>query len=254
VAGHRATARRPHPRSQHFLRSRALAADIVAGAGLSSSDLVLEIGAGTGRLTAELAAAARRVIAVELDPRLASLLRHRWTNVEVVNADATTLTLPVEPFRVVANLPFARTTDILHRLLDDPGTPLARADLIVEWDVAVKRALPWPSSVNGVIWGAAYEFAAERRIPSISFEPRPAADAGLLVIRRRRRELVPRGRHSAYRQFVATGFRHGVRSVATARALRTVASETAFARDLDAHEWAALFAASSRAARAEGRS
>ena len=72
------------------------------------SDLVLDVGAGTGRLTAELARAARRVVAIELDPRLADALRGRWPNVDVVCDDATAVTLPQVPFRVVANLPFAR--------------------------------------------------------------------------------------------------------------------------------------------------
>jgi alkanesulfonate monooxygenase SsuD/methylene tetrahydromethanopterin reductase-like flavin-dependent oxidoreductase (luciferase family) len=46
---------------------------------------------------------------------------------------------------VIANLPFHRTADLLHLLLDDPTTPLTRADLVVEWGVAFKRAVPWPS-------------------------------------------------------------------------------------------------------------
>ena len=142
MAGRRAPARPPRPRSRHFLRSRSLAAAIVAGADLDASELVVDIGAGTGRLTAELARVARRVVAIELDPQLAAGLRGRWSNVSVVEGDARTVALPDEPFRVVANIPFAHTSDLLHRLLDDPRLPLLRADLIVEWGVAVKRGLP----------------------------------------------------------------------------------------------------------------
>jgi 23S rRNA (adenine-N6)-dimethyltransferase len=150
-------ARRPGgARSQHFLRTQALAAELVREAEIGPRDVVLDLGAGSGRLTAELALVAQHVVAVELDPRWAGCLQGRWENVRVLEADAAMVELPGEPFRVVANLPFDRTTAILRHLLDDPRVPLERADLIVEWGVAVKRALPWPSTVNGVPWGAWY--------------------------------------------------------------------------------------------------
>jgi 23S rRNA (adenine-N6)-dimethyltransferase len=223
---------------QHFLRSSALAAELVRDAGVSADDLVLDLGAGSGRLTAPLASRARRVVAVELDPRWADALRGRWPNVDVVEGDATRVPLPDEPFRVVANVPFDRTTEILRRLLDDPRTPLARADLVVEWGVALKRASPWPSTLNGVLWGAWYSFALARRLPAAAFDPPPRVDAGVLVIERRPLPLVDESAWRDYRGFVASGFRHGLHSVAPARTLRRHAARAA--RDLDAHQWAAL--------------
>jgi 23S rRNA (adenine-N6)-dimethyltransferase len=237
-------ARRPgRPRSQHFLRSSALAAELVRDAALGCDDLILDLGAGSGRLTAELARVARRVVAVELDPGLASRLRGRWANVEVVEGDAATVPLPREPFRVVANLPFDATTAILRHLLDDPSVPLVRADVIVEWGVAVKRALPWPSTVNDVLWGAWYSTSLARRLPRNAFDPPPTVDAGVLVIERRADPLVPEAQCQRYRGFVAGGFRRP-RSVVRGSP-----------RDLDAHEWAALFSRSrSSAARANRNS
>jgi 23S rRNA (adenine-N6)-dimethyltransferase len=226
VAGRRAPARPPLPRSRHFLRSRSLAAAIVAGADVRSSDLVVDIGAGSGRLTVELARVARQVVAIELDPRLADGLRGRWPNVQVVTGDALETTLPDEPFRVVANIPFAHTSELLHRLLDDPRLPLVRADLIVEWGVAVKRGLPVPSSVSGILWGAFHELRVERKLPASAFEPPPSCDAGVLVATRRARPLIPPGELPAYRRFVADAFRRG----------RRIGG--ALPRDLDAHQWA----------------
>ena len=133
------------------------------------------------------------MLAVELDGKRAATLRGRWPNVEVIEGDAARIRLPREPFRVVANPPFDRTTDLLRMLLDDPRTALVRADLIVEWGVAVKRGLPWPSTLNDVVWGAFYETSVERRLPRIAFEPPPAVDAGLLVFTRRATPLVPLG-------------------------------------------------------------
>jgi len=208
-------------------------------------DLVLDLGAGGGRLTAELARAAGRVVAVELDPHWAAKLHGRWPNVDVACADAAGVTLPREPFRVVANVPFARTTAILRHLLDDPRTPLERADVIVEWAVAVKRATPWPSTANDAMWGAWYETTLVRRLPRHAFDPPPSIDAGVLSISRRVRPLVPEREWRRYRAFVATGFRRGTRALAPARELRRLGLAGAAPRDLDAYHWSALFRATS---------
>jgi 23S rRNA (adenine-N6)-dimethyltransferase len=218
--------------SQHFLRTR-FAAELVREAELSNGDLVVDLGAGTGRLTAELARASRCVVAVELDPQLAARLRGRWENVAVLEADAREVALPREPFRVVANLPFHGTSEILRHLLDDPRVPLVRADLVVQWGVAVKRALPWPSTVNGVVWGAWYSARVARRLPRTAFQPAPGVDAAVLVFERRPHPLVPSDRAGDYRRFVARCFRRG------RRGLRVEP------RQLDPHEWARLFAARS---------
>jgi 23S rRNA (adenine-N6)-dimethyltransferase len=242
VSERRARTARPlgRPRSRHFLRPR-VAAELVRAAGLTGDELVLDLGAGSGRLTAELARAARHVLAVELDAGLAARLRGRWPNVDVVVADARLVELPREPFRVVANLPFAGANEILRRLFDDPRVPLVRADLVVEWGAAVKRGLPWPSSVNGVVWGAWYAASVSRRLPRSAFVPPPSVDAGVLVFERRAQPLVPLERALEYRRFVAAGFRRGGR-------------RHALPRDLDAHQWAELFLSRARPSAARARS
>jgi 23S rRNA (adenine-N6)-dimethyltransferase len=227
VAVRRSARARRAARSQHFLRSDALASAIVREAGIGPGDLVLDLGAGSGRLTGALARSARRVIVFELDPRWSAELRGRWPNVEVVQADAALAELPREPFSVVANLPFDRTTAIMRHLLDDPCVPLRRADVIVEWGVAVKRCLPWPSTVNDVLWGAWYRFALLRRLHPGAFDPSPGVAAGVVAIERRVVSLVDEQRWRAYRAFVAGGFRRGVGRVPP--------------RELDAHRWADIF-------------
>jgi 23S rRNA (adenine-N6)-dimethyltransferase len=238
-------ARRPgSARSQHFLRTQAFAAELVRETGVGRGDFVLDLGAGSGRLTAELAGSADRVLAVELDSHWAERLRGRWENVRVVAADAAAVELPREPFRVVANLPFDRTTAILRHLLDDPRVPLERADVIVEWSVAVKRALPWPSTLNDVLWGAWYSSAVTRRLPRSSFDPPPSVDAGMLLLERRPMPLVPPESAESYRRFVAAGFRHGLRAVVPPQLLRRLGLSRGQPRELDAHAWAELFSRS----------
>ena len=251
MAGKRARSARDARRralSQNFLRSRRLADELVRDAEIEPRDLVVEIGAGGGLLTDVLARRAQRVVAIEVDPALARALRDRWRNVDVVEADALTLPLPAEPFKVVANLPFHRTNDALRHLFDDPCVPLVRADLVIAWGAALKRSSVWPSTMLGAYWGAWYAFGTTRRLPAALFVPRPSVDAAVLAVTRRAQPLVPRAEWRSYRSFVSSGFRQGLRSLVPARRFGAIADALAFPRDaaprdLDAHQWAALFEA-----------
>jgi 23S rRNA (adenine-N6)-dimethyltransferase len=175
------------PRSQHFLASARLAAEIVTAAGVSKDDLVLEFGAGYGRLTEQLAARASRVIAVELDTRLAARLANRFSgrpNVTVVQADALTIPLPRRSFRVVSNPPFHLTSALLHRLLDDPEVPLLRADLVLGWGMAIRLTGVFGGTRGSERWQPRYEFLLIRQLPARVFDPPPESDAALVSIRR----------------------------------------------------------------------
>ena len=183
MAGRRRSGARPPADSQHFLRDPRLAAQLVREAGVGSRDLVVDIGAGSGRLTAELSRTARRVLAIEQDRRWAAQLDGRWPNVRVLEADVLAIALPREDFTVVANLPFDKTTAILHKLFDDPASCLVRADLVVEWGVATQlgSAVAEPREEHRLgldVRDRRHATAAPRRV-----RPRAA--------RRCRRRLVP---------------------------------------------------------------
>jgi 23S rRNA (adenine-N6)-dimethyltransferase len=231
-------------RGQHFLRSSALAAELVRAAGIGPGDLVYDLGAGTGVLTRALATTGARVVAVELDPALATVLRSRFER--VVQHDILSTPLPRKPFRVVANLPFCDGTAILRRLLD-PVVPLVSADVIVEWGLAAKRTSVWPSTQLSVEWGAWFELSLVRRLSRSCFVPPPSVDAALLRARRRDEPLVRPGEVHGYRRFLETGFRGGLRAVLSPRQIKRAALELGFQhsaspRDLDARQWAALYA------------
>ena len=234
--------RQSRARGQHFLRSSALAADLVRAAGVRPGELVVDVGAGTGVLTSALARVGADVIAVELDPVLAGRLRGRFAR--VIEGDARHVALPREPYRVVANLPFDGATAILRRLLDDPN--VVTADVILQWEVAAKRAAVWPSTALGVLWGVSFELALVRRLPREAFAPPPAVDAGVLRAVRRPEPLVPASEQRRYARFVETGFRRGLREITSPPTVKRLARDLGFparARpcDLDATAWAALY-------------
>jgi 23S rRNA (adenine-N6)-dimethyltransferase len=147
------------------------ARNIVAAAGIRRGDLVLDVGAGTGVLTAELVAAGAYVIAIELHPERLAHLRARFgSDVRVVRADANDLRLPRRPFRVVANPPFSATSTLLSRLVH-PGSRLVRADLVVQ-DHAARR------------WAGPHAPAAKRW--QQTYRPRSAVECRVMPSVRRR--------------------------------------------------------------------
>jgi 23S rRNA (adenine-N6)-dimethyltransferase len=212
------------PSGRHLLRSSGLARAIVADAGIEAGDLVVDIGAGSGMLTRALLDAGARVVAVEPDRGFGAKLRR--LPVAVVQCEAASFRWPEEPFRVVANLPFAHAAEICRRLFD-PSIRLRSADLIVEWDLAAKRARLWPSTAQTVLWSAWYELAVVRRLEPSDFVPPPSVAAGVLRARRREVPLIRPEDGARYERFVRQGFNRS----------RT-------ARERDPHRWAQAFLSS----------
>jgi 23S rRNA (adenine-N6)-dimethyltransferase len=246
----------PRPNGRHFLRSRAIAAELVQQAGIGRSDHVFEIGAGSGRLTQALAERARLVTAVELDSQLAQGLRSSFGRnraIEVVEGDALDVTLPTRPYRAFGNIPFGITTPILRRLLDDPAGPLQRADLLMQFEAARKRAAASPSTLLSLGWQPWWEFTLARRIGRLAFEPPPSVDAGLLVITPRACALIVARDRAAYLALLRRAFdraswpvRRSLRGTLPPRTWKRLARERGIAidatpRDLDVFDWVAVW-------------
>ena len=153
------------------------AARIVAEAGIRPGELVLDIGAGEGALTAPLIDAGARVVAVELHPGRAARLRQQFPQATLVQADAASLRLPSRPFRVVANPPYGITARLLAVLLA-PGTRLVAADLVLQRAVVRKYAAGQKPRIRG------FRMHAGLALPRRAFRPPPRADSSVLVVRR----------------------------------------------------------------------
>jgi 23S rRNA (adenine-N6)-dimethyltransferase len=178
------SAARPAHWGWHQLVEQA-ARRLVDAAHINRGDLVLDIGAGSGALTAPLVRAGARVIAVELHPGRARQLRHRFADdrVKVVQADATDLRLPRQPFRIVANPPFAITTTLIKRLLA-PGSRLVTADLVVPRHVAARWTGERAPGVNR--WRSDFVVVVAARLPCSAFRPPPRREPLVLRFEARR--------------------------------------------------------------------
>lgn len=156
---------------------------LVGLAGIEPGDLVLDVGAGTGAITAELVRAGARVVAVELHPRRAATLRTRFAGlpVVVVQVDASALRLPARPFKVVANPPFGISTALLRQLTRS-RSHLDQAALVLPAWAAVRWAAG--RGVGGITSRSRFTFELGPRLPSRSFTPAPSVDARTLLIRR----------------------------------------------------------------------
>lgn len=213
-------------------------------------DLVVDVGAGSGMLSAALLRAGARVHAIEPDRKLAARLRRTCPDAVVAEVEASAEQWPQQPFRVVANLPFSSATEICRALLSDPLVPLLSADLIVQWDAALKRARLWPSTMLGVLWGAWYELSVLRRIAPAAFAPVPSVAAAVLRAERRAEPLVPVARASAYESFLARAYRSSsMPREARGRASDLGVDPRAEPRDLDARTWASIWQETSASSR-----
>lgn len=176
-------------RGQHLLVDAAVLERIVAAAGIAPGDPVLEIGPGTGVLTERLLAAGAEVTALELDTRMAALLRERFADdprFRLVEGDALAmleagerrgapLHLPAG-FSVVANLPYQITTPLLWALVgpDVPAARLPRALTVMVQREVAERMLgrPRPSLLSLLV--STYGPAAKvRDVPAGAFLPPP---------------------------------------------------------------------------------
>jgi len=179
---------------QNFVVDAGTVSRITALADLGPDDVVLEVGPGFGSLTLPLLAAARRVIAVEVDRALAAELPvtvaarapQLTGRLEVVTADAARVgQLPGEPPTVlVANLPYNVSVPVvLHILATVPS--LARGLVMVQAEVADRMCAPPGSRTYGVPSAKLAWFATARKSGSVGravFWPVPRVDSGLVSL------------------------------------------------------------------------
>ena len=179
---------RPNKRlGQNFLVDRSVLSAIVSELERDRPDEILEIGAGLGTVTRELARIASRVVAVELDQRLTQILRRTvggLENVEIVCQNFLKFDLShasgAGPFHVVGNIPYRITSPILKHLVGHRRS-ISRALLLAQTDVVEKiAASPGPGGIPlGILVQAYCDVSIIRRVGKRCFLPAPTVDSTL---------------------------------------------------------------------------
>ncbi len=196
---------------QNFLKDFQVVKKIIEAADLNSSDIVLEIGPGTGVLTEELAKKAGRVIAVEIDENLANLLRDKFknsSNIDIVNENILDLqiqssnfkfqtkskaqnpknihnscyTIPDTKYKIVANLPYYITSPIIRMFLESENPP-SEMILMVQKEVA-ERIVANPGKMSILAVSVQY-YAKPELLFTVSrkyFYPIPEVDSAVIRI------------------------------------------------------------------------
>ena len=173
-------------RGQNFLVDKGIQRRIAAAATLPPDAVVVEIGAGTGSLTEALLPHVARIVAIEIEPELATGLRTRFeTNpsVNVLHADALSLNLTdlgLSQYHVVANLPFSAGTRLVIDLLGAEKPP-ASMTVLLQRDV-VERICARPDTMR-LLSVIVQSLARPERlfdVPPGAFRPRPKVTSTLV--------------------------------------------------------------------------
>lgn len=177
---------------QNFLVDGNILRILIEQADLRPDESVLEIGPGLGMLTVELAARARRVVAIEKDPRLCQYLRSQLDGIELIEGDAVEVLERTDfqieaPWKVVSNLPYNISTPILERLVERKDKPRAMI-LTVQREVAHRLAATARHKDYGALtvftqlW---YHVTIAHIISPRCFFPAPKVDSAIVVLERR---------------------------------------------------------------------
>jgi len=175
---------------QHFLVDEQVLKRLISAAELTANDTVVEVGPGLGILTRELAKKSGRVIAIEVDTRLASVLKETLAllpNVDIINADVLAsdpgaLLAKETPYKVVANLPYYIASAVLRHFLEASIKPRLMV-VTVQKEVA-QTIVAQPGKMR--LLSVSVQFYGHPTIvyyvPARSFYPPPKVSSAILRI------------------------------------------------------------------------
>jgi len=198
---------------QNFLVDHAVLRQIVDAAELEPTDQVLEVGAGTGVLTRELARVAHRVVAVELEQDMLKLLgktTQDYTNIEIIARNLLYLD-PLEVFgqeryKLVANLPYYITAPTFRHFLESANPPRFLV-VMVQYEVA-QRIVAEPGDLS--LLGVSIQFYGQPRIitrvPALAFYPAPKVDSAILRVDVHEQVPLMPGERDGFFRVVQAGF------------------------------------------------
>jgi 23S rRNA (adenine-N6)-dimethyltransferase len=197
--------------SQNFLRDSRLIESLILHSGITRADTVLEIGAGKGSITRELARHCQHVIAVEKDPELLALLAQTigdLPNVELIPGNILHVDLPAYPYKVFANIPYSLTAAIVSKLTSPPRSPLT-THLVVQTEAAHKYLGLPRESMYALFLKPWFRVSIAHYFNRRDFSPVPSVDSVLLRLDKRETPLLSPTAQTLYRDFIVWCFVHG---------------------------------------------
>ncbi|NBS41968.1 ribosomal RNA small subunit methyltransferase A [bacterium] len=239
---------------QNFLVDGSVVRKIVEAAGIVPGEAVLEIGPGTGVLTEALVAAGAKVTAVEADHDLVAPLTEKFGDkIDLIEGDvlslSDSLTLRLSDYKLVANIPYNITSDILNRFLTAAHPP-SRMVLMVQREVADRiAAVPPDMSLLSVVCQLYADVSKVTNVPRGAFRPSPNVDSAVVRLDPKPSEhaenvirLAKVGFSSRRKQLHGNLAGPGVASSASAKAALVALGlpETARAENLSVHNWIEL--------------
>jgi 16S rRNA (adenine1518-N6/adenine1519-N6)-dimethyltransferase len=195
---------------QHWLNDKKSLDAMLLAAEVGPEDIILEIGPGQGSLTKLLVKQASAVIAVEVDRDLASQLPERVQagNLEVINENILEFDLSTMPpdYKVVANIPYYLSNNLLRVLCGSANPPLKMA-LLVQKEVAERLAAePGQMSLLSVSVQLHYRPELKELVPARLFEPPPKVDSQIVSLTLRPQPLFKNLDEKLFFQIVKAGF------------------------------------------------
>ena len=204
---------------QNFIVNPSVCPRMAEESGIDENSGVIEIGAGIGVLTAELAKRAKKVVVIELDTKLLPILDETlkdFDNIEIINQDVlkTDLAAIIEekfqgmPVYVCANLPYYITSPVIMSLLES-RLPLKAITVMVQREAAQRLCAPVGSRLSGAVTVAVDYYADAKKLFDVSagsFMPAPKVDSSVIRMDIRPEPQNPVGNEKLFFRMVHAAF------------------------------------------------
>ncbi|EKE04240.1 MAG: Ribosomal RNA small subunit methyltransferase A [uncultured bacterium] len=207
---------------QNFLVDSRIIQRIIAEANLSKDETVLEIGAGLGFVTEELAKTVNKVIAIEIDPdAIKELTSLPYSNIEIIDRDILKVDISElvdKPVKIIANIPYYITSPILVHLLGEIDQNnyknreyISEIILMVQYEVAKRIVATEKSSSKeyGLLSILANYWADTElicKVPASSFYPAPKVDSALIKLKVRQEPIIQVSNPKLFRRVIQGAF------------------------------------------------
>lgn len=201
---------------QNFLINQSVIENIIEAAEISESDCILEVGPGRGALTNIIAERTKKLVVVEFDHALAEMLSSKFidnSSVEVVDADILKVNLDnllggYNNWKVVANLPYNISTEVLFKFLDSKNL-FSRLVLMLQKEVGDRLVAKEGGSDYGVttlLLGLWFDIKREFVVHPGCFNPPPKVDSAVLSFTPLQKARFDVGDETIYKRIVKAAF------------------------------------------------